>query len=475
LHFKKISANKKLQGFKLPIGMILLHIPLGLLLYRSSALALIYPTIVFFIGVYWASNKREKIEKVAYVAAYLVGAEVMWRMASSSIFWEFGKYGTAIVMIVSLVQRCYTKIPTLPLLYIAFLLPSCLLTLGNNDLTEARGKISFNLSGPFALFVCCWFFSYVRVNWLELKNILVVLTIPIISIAVTTLFYTVTTPDIQFTNESNHALSGGFGPNQVSSMLGLGSFACIACFLSFKNDFRYLVYFGIFAVFFAAQSVMTFSRGGMYTAMGAALIVAIFQMQNLGKTIKRLIPIIGLGFLFLVFIFPFMNAFTGGKLLERFEDKGTTNRTEIIGSDFLMFSQNPIFGTGVGESKDIRQKLLGFESASHTEFSRIISEHGSLGILALIALAGATVYNMKRQKLGFAKALVAGAIAWSGLFMLNAGMRLAAPAFLLGLSFITVSVPRTRKTARKFQRKAVQKAHSWELSDLEKQNGQDSK
>lgn len=435
---KEMMAKKLSREFGLPLRLIALHLPLGILLYRSSALALIYPLIVFFLGLYWASRPQEKTIKVAYAAAYLVGAEVLWRMAESSIYWEFGKYGMSLIMIVALVQRGYRKIPKLPLLYFVCLLPSALLTIFNNSLSDARGKISFNLSGPLALFVCCWFFSYVRVNWLRLKKILITLTVPIISVAVVTLFYTITTQNIQFTSESNHALSGGFGPNQVSSILGLGVFACLVCFLLFANDVKYKIYIAALTVFFAAQSVMTFSRGGMYAAAGATLVVVLFHMRNLNKNVKRLLPIAALVLFFLIFIFPYMNAFTGGKLKERFEDSGTTNRTEIVESDVILFLKNPIFGTGVGESKDIRQKIIGFESASHTEFSRIISEHGSFGVLSLLALGLAAFYNLKKQRSSLGKALIAGALAWSGLFMLNAGMRLAAPAFIWGLSFITL-------------------------------------
>ena len=184
-----------------------------------------------------------------------------------------------------------------------------------------------------------------------------------------------------------------------------------------------------------------------------------------------MIPIAGLVLIFLVFIFPYMNDFTGGKLQERFEDRGTTNRTEIIESDLILFLKNPIFGTGVGESKDYSQKILGFESASHTEFSRIISEHGSFGILALFALALAAIYNLKRQKLSFGKALVGGAVVWSGLFMLNAGMRLAAPAFMWGLSFITIiDSANDEGFPEELEENIFQRPHRRQLSDPEKEN-----
>ena len=144
-------------------------------------------------------------------------------------------------------------------------------------------------------------------------------------------------------------------------------------------------------------------------------------------------------------VFPFLNEFTGGKLLERFEDREATNRYELVESDLQIFSENPIFGVGVGESAVERTKVFGAEVASHTEFARVVSEHGLFGVFALLALGLTLVFNITRQSSGEGKAMVAGMFVWSGIFMLNAGMRLAAPAFILGLSFVTVTHLQKRK------------------------------
>jgi hypothetical protein len=50
---------------------------------------------------------------------------------------------------------------------------------------------------------------------------------PAVSIAALALFGILTNPDITFNTESNFATSGGFGPNQVSSMLGLGALSLL--------------------------------------------------------------------------------------------------------------------------------------------------------------------------------------------------------------------------------------------------------
>ena len=454
------TIESRVKEFKLPILLTLVHIPFGVLLYKAGALAVLHPFGVFCLGMYWAFQKREKLEKIALVVTYIVGVEVLWRMANLPVFWEFGKYATAAIMITALIRRGCTKIPTLPLLYFVLLLPACLVTLTLYDWQYARQMLSANMSGPLALFVSCWFFSHLRVDWAQVKTLFFTAILPLLTVAVTTLFYTVTTADIQFNTESNHATSGGFGPNQVSAMLGLGAFLCISAYLLFKNRFQDNLYLGVLTVFFAAQSVMTFSRGGMYNAVGAALAVVLFQVQNVGQGIKRLLPIVGLTAIFLLLVFPYLNEFTGGKLLERFEDREATNRYELVESDLQIFSENPIFGVGVGESAVERTKVFGAEVASHTEFARIVSEHGLFGCFALLALGLTLVFNITRQSSGEGKAMVAGMFVWSGIFMLNAGMRLAAPAFILGLSFITITqLPLIKKRFPKSKPASVKKRY----------------
>jgi hypothetical protein len=68
-----------------------------------------------------------------------------------------------------------------------------------------------------------------------------------------------------------------------------------------------------------------------------------------------------------------------------------------------------------------------------------------IGIFALLSLAVFTILNIKRQRSIQGRALVAGISVWCVLFMLNAGMRLAAPSLLWGMTFITIVDRRTAK------------------------------
>src|SRR5687768_1190836 len=64
-----------------------LHVPLGILMYNSSAIATVHPLVVFTLGMYWAVRTNVSLIRPAYVVAYLIGAEVLWRMTGAPVYW----------------------------------------------------------------------------------------------------------------------------------------------------------------------------------------------------------------------------------------------------------------------------------------------------------------------------------------------------------------------------------------------------
>jgi hypothetical protein len=296
------------------------------------------------------------------------------------------------------------------------------------------------MSGPFLLAVSCWFFYYLRIGPGGLRRLLTATVIPLISVAVAALFYTVSAEEITFTAESSFATSGGFGPNQVSAMLGLGVYLSIAGFVLLRERFRMRVFFAATALLMASLSVLTFSRGGIYNAIGAAVVMIIFEFRDLSAGVKRVAPVLILVAVFMLMIFPYMNAFTGGALQERFEDTDATNRVPIMMADLQIFLENPVYGVGVGEAYRERERFLEHKAMSHTEFSRLLAEHGVLGLGALAALAALVFTNLRRPNSKVGKAFIAGAITWACLFMFNTGTRLAAPSFMFGMAYLTIAV-----------------------------------
>ncbi|MGB7201868.1 MAG: O-antigen ligase family protein [Pyrinomonadaceae bacterium] len=434
----EILQNRSSRNFKWLALFSLAHLPLGVLIYLAGPFAILHPATVLVVGLYWAANTRFRLERVALAIAYLVGAEVLWRMAGVPVFWEFGKYGSAIIAIVAMVKRRHFHIPKLPLIYFVLLIPGCLLILPQKDIAAIQATLSFQMSGPFFLLVASWFFYHTKFSPLQVRQLLFVIVVPLLSVAFAALFFTVTTEEIQFTGESNFSTSGGFGPNQVSAMLGLGAFITTSCLLIFQNTSRYRVYLMLAAIFLSAQSVMTFSRGGISNAIGGIAVVAILEFQRPSVAVRRILPILLLVVVFFALVFPVMNNFTDGQLKERFEDVGTSARTEIAASDLQLFWENPLFGVGVGAAYVLREPILDRKAVSHTEFSRLLAEHGMFGAVALLLMAAMIILNFLRQQTLLGRAFIAGVVVWCCLFMANTGMRMAAPSFMWGLMFVTI-------------------------------------
>ncbi len=433
-----VSTKGMNREFLIVLVLTAIHLPLGVALQYAGSIAIVHPILVFALGLYLAIRRKARHADVALVIGYIIGSEIMWRMAQVPIYWEFGKYAPIAIITVAMIRRRRFAIPKLPLLYFALLVPACIITVASSTLARAEGTLSFTMSGPLLLFFSCWFFYNANISPLQFRRLLISIVIPLLSVGMIALFSTVTTENLSFTEESNLATSGGFGPNQVSAMLGLGVFISVGGFTLLRKGVGYRLFFAISALLFAPLCVMTFSRGGIYNAIGGIIVLLIFGFKEFVVGLKRLGLALIFTTVFIFLIFPALNSFTGGALQSRFEDTGTTHRSEIAESDLEMFFEDPLFGVGVGASYRYREKFLEFKAVSHTEFSRMISEHGLFGVGALILMVWMAVSNIRRPNSRPGKAFIAAAYTWSFLFMLNAGMRLAAPAFLWGLGFVTI-------------------------------------
>ena len=110
-----------------------------------------------------------------------------------------------------------------------------------------------------------------------------------------------------------------------------------------------------------------------------------------------------------------VNSLTGGLLTQRFsgetvqsisgkEEKSlegfSTGRTSIIEDDVRLWFDNIVFGVGPGESPFKRAELGEERGANtHTEFSRLLSEHGLFGLVVNILLIIIIPFKILNSKL----------------------------------------------------------------------------
>src|SRR5262249_29634617 len=184
---RNLDATERLGVLRVLI-LLALHVPLGLALHHYPGLSTIHAYVVFGLGLYFVATGR--LQYVSYTAAYIVGAEVLWRMTHAAIFWEFAKYSVSAILLMAMLRERNIRNPGLPLLYFLLLVPSTILTVENLNGPAARDALSFNLSGPFALTVCTLFFSGRKMSFRQMYELFFFLIAPIVSIASISAFTT---------------------------------------------------------------------------------------------------------------------------------------------------------------------------------------------------------------------------------------------------------------------------------------------
>ena len=97
-----------------------------------------------------------------------------------------------------------------------------------------RKAVAFNLSGPILLGLCAIYFYKREISFDKLLDMLFVMLLPVLSMLSLLYFKSPDVRQISFGGGANFAASGGYGPNQVSTILGLGMFI-LAVLLFFKK------------------------------------------------------------------------------------------------------------------------------------------------------------------------------------------------------------------------------------------------
>ncbi len=385
-------------------------------------------------------------DRAAKWAAYYVGMEVLLRMTGGNIVWEAGKYGAALLLIVGLLsEKLIRPWPKKYLLYFTLMLPS-LLVIDFPDFGMGREEVSFNLSGPFLLTISAIYFYQRKLSGSEVVAIFRSTLLPLLALIMYLIIVTPNLEDIEFGTESNFQASGGFGPNQVSTVIGLAVFLLIVGLLlkaylvkSFPVDL-------IFLVIFIARGLATFSRGGMIGAVIGGIIL-------IGYTViasKRSTAFVTV-FSFLMFaggvslvVWNYVNEQTKGRLEYRYEGRNymtgkqreiTSGRTEIILNELDQFYKNPLLGIGPGMGSLKVTNRAGRPAHSHMEYTRMLAEHGVFGLIALlIMIIAPIIYIFKLPAVHWPLPM---AIFVFVLFTLShSAMRLAVPGFFYGLCLI---------------------------------------
>lgn len=428
----RFFAESTIKSALVWVSLIIAHSALAMVMHGNKTIATLH-AFGTFAGVLIVVFGRFNAKTTFVAAFYVLGSEILWRMCGAAIPWETGKYAVVLLCGLSALRSLKTR-PFWPLLYFLLLIPSSLGILFDYSPDVAKRLLSFNLSGPLALAICLWWSVNRNLLLTDFACILRTALVPLSGVLTITLFSTYS-QQLVFTTEANFASSGGFGPNQVSALLGLGAALCFGLLAFGKENILLirLVLFGLMGLFLM-QSMMTFSRTGVYLAAGFMLSSGLVLLRTRRARIYLVLGAIIVGSVGGYLVFPRLDAYTGGMLAARYAETHTTGRSEIMEEEIEIFLNNPILGIGPGGAKAARRDFTGF--ASHSEPTRLLAEHGVFGFLALGLLMWQVVKALLRPRPLVAKACVTGAAIWTAGFMLASGMRLVAPALILALVFV---------------------------------------
>ncbi len=436
---------------------IILHVVIGFAVFSVKGLSKLYLLAIFiYFSVKILKSKCSQIPvNVLSACAYVVGAEVFLRMTGGNIVYETSKYLVIFFILVGVFIFRASKTPLPYLMYLFLLIPGILVAgLNASQNTSLRTDLSFNLSGPVCLGIVSLFCYKLKLSYQSMQKILLHMALPLIVTAFYLFFYTPNIQEVITGTGSNFAASGGFGPNQVSTVLGLGMFIFSVRFFMLSPTLFLKVLNGVLLAVLSFRGIVTFSRGGIITALFMIASFIYFYFKKVNKKIKyqkgrTIIVFIFLGLL----IWLFSSVQTGGLIENRYANKDaigrekmdiTTGRSDLIAFELEAFFNNPIIGVGVGQVKALRAEREGLLVTSHNEISRILSEHGLFGVLAiLIVLLTPLLFRLRNTSNIFFYSFY---LFWF-LTINHSSMRIAAPAFLYGLCLLDIQY-KTKRPVR---------------------------
>lgn len=433
------------------LNLILFHVGIGFLVFVFPFFSKIYGYAIFIVGTFYIIKKQNKNHEALIVAAYVVGSEVFLRMTGGNPLYEISKYGVIAFIFLGMYFSGFSRNAVPYWIFLLLLVPSVVLTTFVLDFdTNLKNSIAFNISGPACLGIASIYTFGRKISLDQMNTILLSMAFPIISCTVYLIFYTPNIRDVVTGTQSNFETSGGFGPNQVATVLGLGMFIFFSRII-FESKTKYLLIINlIVALNISYRGIVTFSRGGMITGllMIILLLFFLYTKTNFNGRVKLnyLIVMVSIA---MMATWAYSSFQTGGLIDKRYANQDAAGRVKVsrlsgrekVAKDEIdLFLKNPIFGVGVGKGVEVRKAETGDDTLSHDEITRMLAEHGTLGIFGLLILFFTPLFLYIENK--FNMYLLCFVAFWF-LTINHAAMRTAAPAFVYSLSLLNVYLGNT--------------------------------
>ncbi|RED48349.1 O-antigen ligase family protein [Seonamhaeicola aphaedonensis] len=447
------------------IPQVIFHILLGGVLYFLEPFSKLYFLLVmgYFIIRIVLEPSHKKTQAVFLGCAYFTGAEVLFRMTDGGIAYEASKYLVILFMVLGMFFKGLSGKGYPYFIYLILLIPSILVASGTlSYFVNFRTNIAFVLSGPVCLGIAALFCYDRKVTNKQLLDIIMYLSLPAISMTTYLFLYNPSVKDKLSGAVSNAALSGGFGPNQVSTALGLGMFAIVVrLFMKSPTLFLKVLNVAILGAM-TFRAIVTFSRGGVFAAIiviGAFLYTLFYHASNRMKNqiiVSFVLLVLTSGISWVV-----SSNQTRGLIDRRYANETsagikkkdiTTGRLDLFIEEIDGFLSSPFLGIGASRVKDKRVEAYGTELPSHNEIGRLLSEHGVLGIVIILILIFKPIgFRTGNKRNYYFYAFLAFWFATIN----HSGMRIAAPSLLYAFALLNVVPERVYLKSLTKKKKAV--------------------
>lgn len=427
---------------------VLIHVAIGVAVQFVPFISKIYGIGMYLFWILYIIKKQNKHNEVLIAAAYIVGSEVFLRMTHGNPLYEITKYGVMVFLFLGMYYSGLSKGAVPYWVFLILLVPSVVISTFVLDFeTNVRKAIMFNISGPLCLGFASLYTFRRKISLEQMNTILLALGMPVISCMTYIFIHAPSTKEIITGTSSSSAASGGFGPNQVATILGLGMFIFFSRIVLCSKSTLQVVINAILALLIGYRGLVTFSRGGMITGvlMLGLLVLFLYRKSNFNGRVKLNYIVVLIGFvLFAGWSYTALQ--TSGLINKRYANQDIngkekaskfTGREDIANAEIDLFFKNPVFGVGVGKGYELRKAESGDDVLSHDEITRMLAEHGSLGILGLMILFFTPLFLYIENK--FNMFLLCFVVFWF-LTINHAAMRTAAPSFVYALSLLNVQL-----------------------------------
>ena len=432
------------------LNLILFHAGLGFIIFLMPFLSILYGYAILIFGALYIIKNKNKNNEALMAAAYVVGSEVFLRMTGGNPSYEISKYSVMGFLFIGVIYTGLSKNATPYWLFLLILIPSVILSTAvlNFD-TNMRTAIAFNISGPVCLGIASIYTFKRKISLDTLNSIMLSMGLPIITTLVYLIFYTPNIRDVIAGTNSNFETSGGFGPNQVATILGLGVFIFFSRIVLESRTKNMISLNMIIVLVMTYRGLVTFSRGGMITGF-VMIFLLLFSLYFKSNSKGKLKLNVLLVFLVLILgaVWVYTSVQTSGLIDRRYANEDALGRSKkgsfsgrenIALAEWKIFLKNPIFGAGVGKAREARaeaeKKSKDQVLASHDEITRMLAEHGTFGIIGLLILFFTPLILYLENK--FNLYLLCFFVFWL-LTINHAAMRIAAPAFVYSLALLNV-------------------------------------